>query len=435
MSLGGGIFESQNHNIPGTWVNFVSADRAKGDIGIRGTVAVPFEFEWGEQNKVIELSYDDFVRESQKLFGYKYNHEKMLPLRELFRNATKLLVSKINGGSVATCDLGKAKYPGTRGNNLKIVVQTNVDDVSKKDIYTYLGLEIVHKQTIKDIDEIRDNDYIVFNKETELTLTAGTPLTGGTNEAVQGESYSLFLDSVSSYGFNVLCCPAIDKDIKQVFLEFTKHMRDSMGVKFQVVGYKMDDADYEGTVSVENDISTVGADKQNLVYWTAGALAGCNLNESCTNKTYNGEYEINTNYSQIELEEFATMGKFVFHKVGQEYRVLKDINTFVEFTDVQNDEFGSNQSIRTLDYIANSIASLFGNKYSGKRQNTADSRMALWNDIVNLHTELLNIGAIEDFKPEDITVEKGESKNTVIVNSAIKLVGAIEKMYMNVIVA
>lgn len=435
MSLGGGIFESQSHNIPGTWVNFVSTDRAKGDIGIKGTVAVPFEFEWGEQNKVIELSYDDFVRESQKLFGYKYNHEKMLPLRELFRNATKLLVSKINGGSVATCDLGKAKYPGTRGNNLKIVVQTNVDDVSKKDIYTYLGLELVHKQTIKDIDEIRDNDYIVFNKETELTPTAGTPLTGGTNEVVQGESYSLFLDAVSSYGFNVLCCPAIDKELKSIFIEFTKHMRDSLGVKFQTVGYKMTDADYEGVVSIENDISTNGADKHNLVYWTAGALAGCNLNESCANKTYNGEYEINTNYSQIELEEFITMGKFVFHKVGQEYRVLKDINTLVKFTDDKNDEFSSNQSIRILDYIANSIAGIFGSKYSGKRQNTADSRTALWNDIVNLHTGLLDIGAIEDFKPEDITVKKGDSKNTVIVNDAITLVGAMEKMYMNVIVA
>ncbi|GAA0229522.1 phage tail sheath family protein [Metaclostridioides mangenotii] len=435
MSLGGGIFESQNHNIPGTWTNFVSAERAKGDIGIRGTVAVPFEFEWGEQNKVVELSYDDFVRESQKLFGYKYSHEKMLPIRELFRNATKLLVSRINGGSIATCELGEARYPGTRGNNVKIVVQTNVDDVSKKDIYTYLDYDLVHKQTIKDKDEIRDNDYIVFNKETELTLTAGTPLEGGTNEAVQGESYSLFLDAVSSYGFNVLCCPATDKDIKQVFLEFTKYMRDSLGVKFQTVGYKVVDANYEGVVSVENDISTTGADKHNLVYWTAGALAGCNLNESCTNKTYNGEYEINTNYSQIELEEFVTMGKFVFHKVGQEFRVLKDINTLVEFTDAKNDEFASNQSIRILDYIANTSAALFGNNYSGKRQNTEDSRIALWNEEVNMLSELLNIGALEDFEPEDVTVEKGESKNAVIVNIAIILVGAIEKMYMNVIVA
>lgn len=435
MSLGGGIFESQNHNILGAWVNFVSADRAKGDIGIRGTVAVPIEFEWGEQNKVVELSYDDFVRESQKLFGYIYSHEKMLPVRELFRNATKLLVSRINGGSVATCELAEARYPGTRGNNLKIVVQTNVDDVSKKDIYTYLDYELVHKQTIKDKDEIRDNDYIVFKKETELTLTAGTPLEGGTNEAVQGESYSLFLDAVSSYGFNVLCCPATVKEIKQVFLEFTKYMRDSLGVKFQTVGCKMNDADYEGVVSVENDISTGGANKHNLVYWTAGALAGCKLNESCANKTYDGEYEINTNYSQIELEEFVTMGKFVFHKVGQEYRVLKDINTLVKFTDNKNDEFSSNQSIRILDYIANSIAGIFGSKYSGKRQNTADSRTALWNDIVNLHTDLLDIGAIEDFKPEDITVEKGDSKNTVIVNDAITLVRAIEKLYMNVIVA
>lgn len=435
MSLGGGVFESQNHNILGAWINFVSAKRAAGDIGIRGTVAVPIELNWGDQNKIIELDYDDFVKNSQKLFGYKYDHENMLPLRELFRNATKLLVSKVNGGTVATCELGKARYAGTRGNDLKIVVQTNVDDVSKKDIYTYLGFELVHKQTIKDINEIRDNDYIVFNKEAEFALTAGTLLESGTNETVQGESYSLFLDAVSSYGFNVLCCPATDKEIKQIFVEFTKYMRDSMGVKFQTVGYKMTDADYEGVVSIENDISTNGANKHNLVYWTAGALAGCNLNESCANKTYNGEYEINTNYSQIELEEFVTMGKFVFHKVGQEYRVLKDINTLVKFTDDKNDEFSSNQSIRILDYIANSIAGIFGSKYSGKRQNTADSRTALWNDIVNLHTGLLDIGAIEDFKPEDITVKKGDSKNTVIVNDAITLVGAMEKMYMNVIVA
>ena len=39
-----------------------------------------------------------------------------------------------------------------------------------------------------------------------------------------------------------------------------------------------------------------------LVYWVAGAEAGCAVNKSLTNFKYDGELTINTDYTQAELE-------------------------------------------------------------------------------------------------------------------------------------
>ena len=76
------------------------------------------------------------------------------------------------------------------------------------------------------------------------------------------------------------------------------------------------------------------------------------------------------------------------HLVGDQTRVLTDINTFVSVTDEKSVDFSSNQVMRVLDQIANDIASLFNSKYLGKVQNDASGRVSLWSDIVAHHTQL-----------------------------------------------
>lgn len=61
-------------------------------------------------------------------------------------------------------------------------------------------------------------------------------------------------------------------------------MRDKVGAKFQTVLYKKSDSDYEGVVSVENKIKDAGLLESSLIYWTTGAIAGCDINKSNTNK-------------------------------------------------------------------------------------------------------------------------------------------------------
>ncbi|HBF5469606.1 TPA: phage tail sheath family protein, partial [Clostridioides difficile] len=403
MALGGGTFVTQNKVLPGAYINFVSATRATSSLSDRGIVAMPLELDWGIDEEIFTVTSDDFEKYSTKYFGYDYTHEKLKGLRDLFKNIRLGYFYKLNKGVKASCSIATAKYSGTRGNDLKVIVTTNIDDNTKFDVVTLLDNKKVDTQIAKVITDLQDNDYITWKKDTTLEASAGLVFTGGTNgESVTGAEYQAFLDKIESYSFNALGSLATTAEIKSLFVEFTKRMRDKVGAKFQTVLYKKNDADYEGVVSVENKVKDTGLLESSLVYWTTGAIAGCDINKSNTNKKYDGEFDVDVNYTQIQLEEALKSGKFIFHKVGDEVHVLEDINTFVSFTDDKNDDFSSNQSVRVLDQIANDIATLFNEKYLGKVPNDKAGRISFWNDVVKHHKELENIRAIEDFKTDDV---------------------------------
>ncbi|EML9212274.1 phage tail sheath family protein [Clostridioides difficile] len=436
MALGGGTFVTQNKVLPGAYINFVSATRATSSLSDRGIVAIPLELDWGIDEYVFQVTSDDFEKYSVKYFGYDYTHEKLKGLRDLFKNIRLGYFYKLNKGVKASCTIATAKYSGIRGNDLKVTVTTNIDDNAKFDVVTLLDNKKVDTQIAKVITDLQDNDYITWKKDATLEASAGLVFTGGTNgEAVKGAEYQAFLDKIESYSFNALGCLATTTEIKSLFVEFTKRMRDKVGAKFQTVLYKKSDADYEGVVSVENKIKDKDLVESSLVYWATGAIAGCDINKSNTNKRYDGEFDVDVNYTQIQLEEALKTGKFIFHKVGDEVHVLEDINTFVSFTDDKNDDFSSNQSVRVLDQIANDIATLFNEKYLGKVPNDKAGRISFWNDVIKHHKELENIRAIEDFKTDDVSVELGNDKKTVIVSDAVEVINAMSKLYMTVSVS
>ncbi|HBH0407285.1 TPA: phage tail sheath family protein [Clostridioides difficile] len=436
MALGGGTFVTQNKVLPGAYINFVSATRATSSLSDRGIVAIPLELDWGIDEDVFQVTSDDFEKYSVKYFGYDYTHEKLKGLRDLFKNIRLGYFYKLNKGVKASCTIATAKYSGIRGNDLKVTVTTNIDDNAKFDVVTLLDNKKVDTQIAKVITDLQDNDYITWKKDATLEASAGLVFTGGTNgEAVTGAEYQAFLDKIESYSFNALGCLATTTEIKSLFVEFTKRMRDKVGAKFQTVLYKKNDADYEGVVSIENKIKDIGLVESSLIYWATGAIAGCDINKSNTNKKYDGEFDVDVNYTQIQLEEALKTGKFIFHKVGDEVHVLEDINTFVSFTDDKNDDFSSNQSVRVLDQIANDIATLFNTKYLGEVPNDKSGRISFWNDVVKHHEQLQNMRAIEDFKADDVSVEPGSDKKTVVVSDAVKVISAMSKLYMTVSVS
>ena len=436
MALGGGTFVTQNKVLPGAYINFVSATRATSSLSDRGIVAIPLELDWGIDEDVFQVTSDDFEKYSVKYFGYDYTHEKLKGLRDLFKNIRLGYFYKLNKGVKASCTIATAKYSGIRGNDLKVTVTTNIDDNAKFDVVTLLDNKKVDTQIAKVITDLQDNDYITWKKDATLEASAGLVFTGGTNgEAVTGAEYQAFLDKIESYSFNALGCLATTTEIKSLFVEFTKRMRDKVGAKFQTVLYKKSDADYEGIVSIENKIKDKDLVESSLIYWVTGAIAGCDINKSNTNKKYDGEFDVDVNYTQIQLEEALKTGKFIFHKVGDEVHVLEDINTFVSFTDEKNDDFSSNQSIRVLDQIANDIATLFNTKYLGEVPNDKSGRISFWNDVVKHHEQLQNMRAIEDFKADDVSVEPGSDKKTVVVSDAVKVISAMSKLYMTVSVS
>lgn len=433
MGLGGGTFLVQNKVLPGAYINFVSAARASANLSDRGYAALALELDWGVDGEVFTVENADFQTDSLKIFGYDYTSPKLKGLRDLFLNAKTLYAYRLNSGVKAENNYATAKYSGIRGNDLRIIVSANVDEPTKFDVTTMLDMVIVDNQTVAASSGLADNDFAVFKKTATLEVTAGMPFTGGTNGTVVGTAYQTFLDKVEAYSFNTLGCLSTEETVKSLFVAFTKRLRDEMGVKFQTVLYNKT-ADHEGIINLKNAVLDEGANGADLVYWLTGASAGCAVNKSNQNKLYDGEFEIYTDYKQSQLAAAIKAGEFVFHKVGEEIRVLDDINSFTSVTVDKNDDFQSNQVVRVLDQIGNDIAVLFNTRYLGKVQNNDAGRIAFWNDLVSYNKQMEQIQAIENFVSDELKVEKGNDKKSVTVTNPVTPVAAMAKLYMTVIV-
>ena len=428
MAFGGGIFVTQNKVLPGSYINFVSADKATAVLGERGIAALPLALSWGKSGEVFLVENAEFIRDSKAIFGYDYTHDALKPIREVFKYAQKVYFYRLNNAAVtASGTLCDAKYSGMRGNDIKISVSANVENSDLWDVKTYLGTELVDFQTVSDFSALVDNDFVVWKSGGTLTEQAATALTGGANgETSTGAQWQDALAALESVSFNTLGVLSDDEAVKALAVAYTKRLRDEMGVKFQTVVYNYN-ADDKGIINIINSLD--------LVPWVTGAEAGCAVNKSVTNKIYDGEYTIPVNYTQTQLEKALKSGQFIFHRAGEEVRVLSDINSKVTVTLEESDDFKSNQTIRVLDQIANDVAVLFNSRYLGIVPNDTAGRTSLWNDIVKLHEDLQTIRAIEGFEPEHITIGQGETKKDVFVNGTVQPTNCMEKLYMIVRVA
>ena len=437
MALGGGTFLTQNKILPGAYINFVSVAKASATLSDRGIATIPLDMDWGPENQVVTVELADFLKNSQKIFGYAYTAEKLKPMREIFKHAKTVYFFRLNASGVKAANtFATAKYPGTRGNDLRTVITENEKSELESKLYdvaTFLGTVQVDLQTgIKAMADLKPNDYVDWITTASISLTASLPLKNGTNGTVEDAAYQTYLDKMEAYNFNAMGCPSNKSTIAELFAAFCKRMRDDVGKKFQVVCLR-NLADYEGVVSVKNTI--VGqTDDPALIPWATGVVAGTAVNKSATNMDYDGEYSVDTDYTQTELENGIREGSFMFHQVDEKVVVLEDINSFISITDEKSSDFSSNQTIRVLDQIANDIAVLFGKKYIGKVPNDASGRVSLWNDIVKHHMELQNIRAIENFNPDNVTVVQGDTKKAVVVTDYVTPVNAMAQLYMTVYV-
>lgn len=434
MALGGGTFVTQNKDLPGAYINFISAASANAALSERGIATMPLDLDWGVDGEVFEVTNGDFQKNSMEIFGYEYTNDKLKGLRDLFLNTKNLYAYKLtSGGAKAANDFATALYTGVRGNDIKITIQENADDASLFDVKTVVGTTVVDEQTVAKAADLVANKFVTW-KDAELTVTAATPLSGGSNGAVDGAAYQAYLDKIESYTYNTMGVVVTDETTKTLFASFVKRLRDEMGIKFQLVLYNKA-ADYYGTINVKNKVTDEGWSEASLVYWVTGVSAGCEVNRSNQNKVYNGEFTVDTNYTQNQLAAAIKAGEFTLHKVGSDVRVLEDINSMVTTSDTQGDIFKDNQTIRVIDQIANDIAVLFNTKYLGVVPNDNAGRTSLWSDIVKHHQQLNDIRAIEDFADSDVSVAQGNTKKSVVVTDAVTVVNAMGKLYMTVTVA
>jgi hypothetical protein len=453
MAWGGGKFLTMNKVIPGAYINFVSRARASFTMSDRGILACPLYLDWGETGKVVTVTPDMLQNDSMKVFGYAYDAPQLLPVREMFAAGIRqLLYYRLAGETAAaTCvieseTVATAKYGGSRGNAFRLTVEPNVDDSEKWNVKFYIGTDLIDAQYGVTSAELADNDFVTFNKNAVLSAVSFAPFSGGTNETPTTAVMQNALAALCAKPFHVLCCPTDDQTIMRMFVNKTKYMRDEVGAKFVLCAYHaVDDltgyaADYEGVVSVNNDVSTVpedvpGVGAWSLVYWVSAWLAAHTIIPGgATTQVYNGELAVRTNFTQFELESAIKAGKFLLHDVNGTPTVLSDINTFTSVTPTKGEDFQRNQTIRVCDQIANDVAAHFNSRYLGTVPNDIQGRDALKADIILLMQKLEALRAIENFNPDTVEIAEGEHKDDVIFNlTELDIVWAMMKLYMTVV--
>lgn len=427
MAFGGGSFVSQNKVLPGVYVNVAVGSKVASEIADRGVAAIGVELDWGPEDELIYLTESDFRQQAQVLLGYGYASEEMKGLRDLFKRAAACYIWRLGGGEKAENDWAVAKYGGERGNDLQVVIS---ESDGKFAVATLLAGDEVDSQTVAQATELVDNDYLCWKDAIVLEATAGKALSGGTNESAVAEDYTAMFVALEGVSFNVLGCLAEDEATKQLFVQYVREQRESCGKKFQVVLHK-GNANYEGVIALENDVSDEGWPKTAGVYWLVGAEAGCAVNGSLTNATYDGEFAIKPVLGQANLQQALSGGRVVLHKLNNQLRVLEDVNTLVNAGD-SGEDMRLNQTVRVLDQIVSDLSTLFYDKYLGVVLNDNAGRVSLWNDIVAYYRKLENLRAIEGFDAADIVVEQGDNKKSVKISSYLTVVSAMSQLYLTV---
>ncbi|MBS1380649.1 MAG: phage tail sheath protein [Oscillospiraceae bacterium] len=434
--MGGGTFTLQNKVLPGAYINTVATGGGV-TTGTRGVATLPLVLKWGEEGKNIRMDAGDFAKNALTVFGYDATSPELLLIREAFKRAKTLLIYRVNtGGTKATKTVGgitaTAKYPGTRGNDIKVAVLTNPD--GGFDVVTYLDGVEMDNQTVTAISGLAANDYVVFSGTGDISAAAAAALTGGTDGTASGTTYSAYLTAVEVENFNVIGYPGDDTNTKALFVSFVKRLREDEGKKIVCVLAEQA-ADYEGVINVKNGViledgTTLTAAQ--AVAWVTGASAAAEMNQSLTNTAYDGAVDAATKYTKSQYEAAVKAGEFVFYGENQKARVLTDINSLTTFTSAKTSDFTSNRLIRVLDSWANDVARIFGASYIGLITNNDTGRQLFKADLVSLALQYQQIEAISNFDSADITIEQGNGKRDVVVNCQLQPNDSMEKLYMTV---
>ncbi|MEK4704959.1 phage tail sheath family protein [Bacillus sp. FSL H8-0512] len=431
---------------PGIYFNFKTTAQQRITLGDRGTVALPITMSWGEPKKFISISG---IEDLNKKVGLNIDDKSLLLFREAKKKAQTVLLYRLNEGEPAKAQISEnfnvlANYGGQKGNEVTIQVTENVLDSSKRDVVTYVGTDIVDKQIATDVKELKQNKYVSFSGEGEVTITAGVTLSGGKNGVPSVADYTAFLEAAETEYFDVIALPNnTSEQLKATFVAFVKRLRVDQGRKVQGVlpNYA---ADHEGIINVTSGVLLEDGTEitpAKATAWVAGASAGANFNQSLTFVEYEGAVDTLERLDNDQVEYRLSQGEFLFTFDARDRTVSveKDINSLTSYTTEKNKTFGKNKIVRVLDAINNDLTRELKNliklrKANGNDIPASDDGLQLVKTLITQYlTQLQDGSGITGFDSEtDITIALNEDRDGFLIDLAVQPVDAAEKFYFNV---
>jgi hypothetical protein len=243
------------------------------------------------------------------------------------------------------------------------------------------------------------------------------------------------LVTLRTVDFDVLVYPYVTPANQLTIATWTEAMVNDEGVAIQTV---MADyvADSEYVINVAHAVELADGTsltKAQATAWVGGVTAGAKANQSNTGRAYEGAVDVIPRMTKTEMEAAITAGKFIFKvDTAQNVTAVYDINSLTTFSVEKSKKFRKNRFIRTNNGINNDINEIFESNFKGKVDNSDDGRALQKASYVGYFIELQRLKEIENFVPDDVTVEAGTDSDATVVVCNIQQIDSTEKMYMTI---
>ena len=423
--MGGGIWSiTELPVLPGLYLNFQAAALAAIQTGARGVVILPVKAHWGPVGTFETITsekdlLDKFAASSDGNGSTVYGTVRMT----LLGGAKKILAHRLadasaapstitlkdTGGTPANMVKLSAKYPGERGNDFKVTVQTNLIDNTKQDLKLYEGTTLLKTFTFASaqpaavlaaINDDADNVWIIAEKLAEtgtLAAITSSPMAGG-NSGIAGITAVNYTNAMAAFEmqtFNIMSLDGVtDPAIQTSVAAWTIRMRNQGKVMITVMGGPgADDVavnavqkaiartagfNHEGIVNVGTGVELDGViySSAQVAPYVAGLIAGQKLSESTTYAATPFD-DVTRRWTHTEQEDAVRNGVFIFFHDGRIVKPLRGINSLITLRQGQNHFFKKIRAIRVMDAINSDLQKAAEDNYIGKINNTEEGRLAL----------------------------------------------------------
>ncbi len=451
--MAGGTWSSQNKIRPGVYIRFQSEAGSGLTPGDRGIVTICKPLSWGPVGEVMEV---EAGADMTPFTGYGLTDPRNLFLRELFKGtdrtsgpkrlllyrpaasgaaAAQARVPAASGDAPESGLLVTARHPGVRGNDISVLITEETEGGFT--VSTVVDGEIADQQTAQRAEDLAANAWVAFSGG-PLAATAGVTLSGGADGTVSEAAYAAYLTAVEPRRFDVMVYDGSEATVQAAMASFVKRLAEENGQYCQLVAAGLQNPDSMFVVNVQSGVvlsDGTALTPEQTTWWAGGATAGARYNESLTYARYPGAVKAAPLLSGGGYEQALRAGQFVLEADGGAVKVEQDINSLVTCTQALSKVFQKNRVLRLCSTVANDICQQFHDNFLGVVHNNPPGRSRFKAVIVGYLLDIQSNSGIQEFSAGDVEVQPGEESDSVVVQLALKVADAVEKIYLTVVVS
>lgn len=448
--MAGGSWTAQNKVRPGVYINFKSDAAAAVAMGERGTVAIPRALSWGPVGTVMTV---DAGEDPTPSVGYALTAPQALFLREMFKgtnvtggpNTVLLYRPAAEGAATAGAELTAAGltvtalYPGVRGNDIAVAIAAGVDEPERFTVSTLVDAQVVDTQQVTAAAELKPNGWVTFSGQGPLAASAGVSLTGGADGTVQPAAYAAALEALEPYSFDILAYDGTDSTVRSAMITFVRRLAEQGGRYAQLVTSGAQSADSRYVINVNDGVVLDDGTRlaaHEVVWWLAGAEAGAQYYQSLTYAAYPGAVDVAERKTDSQIEAAIKAGDIVLDQEFGRVRIETDINTLTTYTQDIGRVYHKNTTMRVCFSLANDLYREFSLNWLGKVKNNEEGRGLFKAAVLGRLKTMYERGALSERPVSgDVTVERGESPDSIVIIVALRIGDAVEKVYLTITVS